>query len=311
MLSGYSRSGDMKGALEFFGSMPERNVVSWTAMISGYSQNGQYWESMDMFLRMEEIGMKPNEVTIASVFPACANVGALEVGERIEGYARANGLFQNLYVSDCVLQMYARCGKIEVARQVFDEIAKRRNLCSWNSMILGLAVHGKCNEALELYDNMLFVAGDNRKKELLQMMSHLYGIAPKLEHYGSMVDLLGRAGRLQEAYDFIKSMPIKPDSAVWGALLGACSFHNNVEATEKAAEFLFQLEPWNPENHVILSNIYASAGQWDGFARLKMAMKGGQVTKAARYSLTEEGGEMHKFIVEDESHPMWMKYIQF
>ncbi|GLT84822.1 hypothetical protein SLE2022_030340 [Rubroshorea leprosula] len=323
VLSGYSRSGDMKGSLELFESMQERNVVSWTAMISGYSQNGQYREALDMFLRMEkEKGVKPNEVTIASVLPACANLGALEVGEKIEGYARANGLFQNLYVSNCVLEMYARCGKIEVARGVFDDIGKRRNLCSWNSMITGLAVHGKCNDALELYEKMLEegTAPDDvtfvglllacthggmveRGQELFESMEKEYGIAPKLEHYGCMIDLLGRAGRLQEAYDFIKTMPMKPDSAVWGALLGACSFHNNVELAEKAAEFLFQLEPWNPGNFVILSNIYASAGRWDGVARLRMVMKGCQITKAAGYSLIEEGGEMHKFIVEDKSHP--------
>lgn len=140
-------------------------------------------------------------------------------------------------------------------------------------------------------------------RELFESMGKKYHISPKLEHYGCMVDLLGRSGALQEAYDLIKSMPMKPDAVVWGALLGACSFHNNVELAEKAAQPLFQLEPWNAGNYVILSNIYASWGWWDGVAKLRKLMKGGQITKAAGYSFIEEGGRMHKFIVEDKSHP--------
>ncbi|MBA0805242.1 hypothetical protein Gohar_004772, partial [Gossypium harknessii] len=153
LISGYSRCGDMKEALELFKSMPEKNVVSWTSMISGYSQNGQFSSALDMFLRMEkESRVKPNRVTIASVLPACANLGALEIGERIEAYARENGLFEDLYVSNTILEMHARCGKIEVAKRVFDEIGKRRNSCSWNSMIMALALHGKSIEALEHYE---------------------------------------------------------------------------------------------------------------------------------------------------------------
>lgn len=124
-----------------------------------------------------------------------------------------------------------------------------------------------------------------------------------MEHYGCMVDLLGRAGELQEAYDLIKRMPMKPDSVIWGALLGACSFYKNVELAEIAANSLFELEPWSPGNYVILSNIYASAGRWDGVAKLRKLMKGSKITKAAGYSFIEGEGEIHKFIVEDASHP--------
>ncbi|CAK7348671.1 unnamed protein product [Dovyalis caffra] len=156
LIAGYSRSGDMEGASKLFKLMPSRSVISWTTMISGYSQNGMYTKALEIFLKMEkEKDVRPNEVTIASVLPACANLGALEVGERIQSYARDNGLMKNLYVSNSLLEMYARCGKIDVARHVFDEIGKRRNLCSWNSMIMGLAVHGRSNEALQLYDQML------------------------------------------------------------------------------------------------------------------------------------------------------------
>ncbi|EEF39012.1 pentatricopeptide repeat-containing protein, putative [Ricinus communis] len=157
LIAGYSRCGDMEGALKIFKLMPDRNVVSWTAMISGYSQNGRYAKALELFLKMEkENGLRPNEVTIASILPACANLGALEVGDRIETYARENGLLRNLYVSNALLEMYARCGKIDMARKVFDKIiGKRRNLCSWNSMIMGLAIHGRSHDALHLYNRML------------------------------------------------------------------------------------------------------------------------------------------------------------
>lgn len=142
-------------------------------------------------------------------------------------------------------------------------------------------------------------------KELFESMATNFGVSPKLEHYGCMVDLLGRAGKLQEAYALIQTMPMRPDSVIWGALLGACSFHVNVELGVIAAESLFKLEPWNPGNYVILSNIYASAGRWDGVAKLRKVMKHGEITKAAGYSLIEEGGDIHKFMVEDKSHPRY------
>ncbi|XP_061370387.1 pentatricopeptide repeat-containing protein At5g08510 [Gastrolobium bilobum] len=323
MMAGYARFGDMEGALELFRLMPSRNVVSWTAMISGYSQNKQYEKALGLFLRMEqETEIMPNEVTLASILPACANLGALEIGQRIEAYARKHGFFKNLYVSNAILEMYAKCGKIDVAWRVFDEIGSSRNLCSWNSMIMGLAVHGQCRKALELYDQMLKegISPDDvtfvglllacthggmveKGRHIFKSMATCFHIIPKLEHYGCMVDLLGRAGQLSEAYEVIQSMPMKPDSVIWGALLGACSFHGNIELAEIAAESLFALEPWNPGNYVILSNIYASAGQWDGVAKLRKVMKGSQITKAAGHSFIEEGGQLHKFIVEDRSHP--------
>lgn len=155
LIAGYARNGNMEGASELFAAMPSRNVISWTTMISGYSQNGRYGNSLAMFLEMEkEKGVRPNEVTLASVLPACANLGALEVGQRIEGYASANGYFKNMFVCNAILEMYARCGRIDTAKQIFDKIGINRNLCSWNTMIMGLAVHGKCDEALELFHQM-------------------------------------------------------------------------------------------------------------------------------------------------------------
>ncbi|KAE8723264.1 Pentatricopeptide repeat-containing protein [Hibiscus syriacus] len=225
--------------------MPEKNVVSWISMISGYSQNEQFSRALDMFLEMEnERGVKPNRVTIASVLPACASLGALEHEETAPDYVTFVGVLL---------------------------------ACTHGGLVM-------------------------KGQELFESMTRNYNINPKLEHYGCMVDLLGRAGALQEAYDLIKTMPLKPDAVVWGALLGACSFHNNAELAEKAAQPLFELEPWNAGNYVILSIIYASSGPWDGVAKLRKIMKGGKITKAAGYSFLVEGDEMHKFLVEDKSH---------
>ncbi|KAE8637264.1 hypothetical protein CSA_017680 [Cucumis sativus] len=312
----------MEAALELFNKMPVRNVISWTALISGYAQNGKYAKALEMFIGLEnEKGTKPNEVSIASVLPACSQLGALDIGKRIEAYARNNGFFKNAYVSNAVLELHARCGNIEEAQQVFDEIGSKRNLCSWNTMIMGLAVHGRCIDALQLYDQMLIrkMRPDDvtfvglllacthggmvaEGRQLFESMESKFQVAPKLEHYGCLVDLLGRAGELQEAYNLIQNMPMAPDSVIWGTLLGACSFHGNVELGEVAAESLFKLEPWNPGNYVILSNIYALAGDWSGVARLRKMMKGGHITKRAGYSYIEVGDGIHEFIVEDRSH---------
>ncbi|KNA07380.1 hypothetical protein SOVF_172400 [Spinacia oleracea] len=323
MISGYARCGKMEEAEILFQLIPFKSVISWTTMISGYSQNGQYVNSLNTFLSMEKKGgLKPNEVSVTSVLPACANLGALEVGERIEKYARQKGYMDNLFVSNSLLELYSKCGKLDRAMQLFNEIRDRKNLCSWNSMMMCFAIHGRYEEALHLFRLMLregmvpdaitFVAallacthgGKIAKgKELFESMKDKFGIIPKLEHYGCMVDLLGRKGKLNEAYNLIQTMPMKPDSVIWGTLLGACSFHCNVEVAEKAAEALFELEPWNSGNYVILSNIYASVKRWDGVVKLRKMMKGNQVTKLAGYSCIEEADQIHMFIVEDKSHP--------
>ncbi|KAJ8617293.1 hypothetical protein MRB53_013479 [Persea americana] len=308
IIAGYARCGKLAEARDLFDRMPARNVVTWTAMISGYSQNGRFQEAVEMFVRMgEQENVRPNEVTVASVLPACANLGALELGERINRYVREHGFLKNVFVGNSLMEMYAKCGRIDRARQVFEEIGEVRNFCSWNSMIMGLAVHGRWKEGLELFHNML--SGGTAPDDItfvgvllacthgglvdtgwqyFHLMEKEFSLSPKLEHYGCMVDLLGRAGLLKEAYHLITSMPMKPDSVVWGALLGACSFFGNVELAEIAAEFLFELEPWNPGNYVILSNVYASSGLWDKVARVRMQMKGIQfIVRTPREMLVE------------------------
>lgn len=156
IIAGYARCGKLTEARDLFDRMPARNVVTWTAMISGYSQNGRFLEAVETFVRMgEQVNVRPNEVTVASILPACANLGALELGERINRYVRERGFLRNVFVGNSLMEMYAKCGRIDRARQVFEEIGGVRNLCSWNSMIMGLAVHGRWKEGLELFHDML------------------------------------------------------------------------------------------------------------------------------------------------------------
>ncbi|KAL5719033.1 hypothetical protein ACHQM5_011868 [Ranunculus cassubicifolius] len=322
MIAGYGRCGDVEKARDLFELMPCRNVVSWTSMISGYCQNKLYEDALEVYMRMEnEKSVEPNEVTIASVLPACANLGALEMGKRIEVLARAKGFTKNLFVSNALLEMYAKCGSIDKAGKLFKEIGRARNLCSWNSMIMGLAVHGRWQAGLELFDELLRegVLPDDitfvgvlqacthgglveQGRKFFESMQNDFSITPKLQHYGCMVDLLGRAGLLNEAYDLIKKMPMKPDSVVWGALLGACSFYGHVTLAEKAAEFLFVLEPGNPGIYVLLSNVYALNGMWDGVTRVRKLMKGYHITKEMGYSFIEVDGIIHRFMVGERSH---------
>ncbi|PHT61869.1 Pentatricopeptide repeat-containing protein [Capsicum annuum] len=156
LISEYAKNGNVEKAFKLFSEMPSRNVIPLTAMICGCSQNGKYADALTVYKEMEKVGgVKPNEVKISSVLPACVNLGALEVGEKIEVYARASGYFKNMFVCNAVLEMYTKCVRIDRAMQLFHEIGRRRNLCSWNAMIMGLAVHGKSDEALKLFNQML------------------------------------------------------------------------------------------------------------------------------------------------------------
>ncbi|KAK3128228.1 hypothetical protein QOZ80_6BG0458670 [Eleusine coracana subsp. coracana] len=330
LLSAYTKGGHVDAAEKLFEEMPERNVVSWTAMVSGYAQNGRHEQAVSTFLEMwERAGIQPNGLTVSSVLPACAAVGAMELGRKVEEYARVNGLLKNVYVANALVEMYAKCGNIRQAWEVFQGIGQQRDLCSWNSMIMAFAVHGLWREALALFhklrmagvklDGITFVGvilacthGGlvNEGKLLFNSMLVDFGLRPRIEHYGCMVDLLGRAGLLKEADTLIASMPVQPDAVIWGALLGACSFHGNVELAEIAVDNLMRLEPQNTANLVILSNIYASCGKWDGVARVWKLLKEKEHKKSAGYSFIELDGRMHKFLVEDKSHPRFKEVYE-
>eukprot|EP01018_Ginkgo_biloba_P014275 Gb_03221 [translate_table: standard] len=321
MIAGCAQNGFIDEALKLFQKMPERNVVSWNAMIAGCTENGQNEESLKLFRQMQLAGVAPNSKTFVSLLPACANLAALEQGKAIHEEINKAGLQSDICVANALVDMYAKCGSIKNALHVFDKMP-RRDVVSWTAMIGGYAMHGCGEEALKLFEQMQHAGTKpdhitlvcvlsacchaglvDEGQQYFDSMSQNYHITPAMEHYGCIVDLLGRAGHLDEAQHFINKMPIKPDATVWGCLLGACRVHNNIELGEHVAERLFELDPKNAKPYVLLSNIYASAGKWDGTKKVRKMMKDRRVKKKPGCSWIEVNKQMYAFYVGDRSHP--------
>eukprot|EP01018_Ginkgo_biloba_P029185 Gb_18412 [translate_table: standard] len=316
----YAKSRCIEIAQHIFHKMPKRDVVSWNAMIAGYAQNGQPNEALTVFHEMQQTDMKPNRVTIVSVLPACADLAALQQGKDIHNYIIKNGFESDVTVRTGLVVMYSKCGSIDVACQVFDKMLKR-DLVSWNAMIAGYGMHGYGEDALALFkqmqqtrvkpDHITFIcvlsacshAGlVDEGRQYFDCMNQDYCIRPRAEHYACMVDLLGRAGHLDEAESFINQMPLEPDAGVWGALLGACRIHCNVELGERVSERLLELEPKNAGNYVLTSNIYAAAGRWHDVAKLRTILKDKGLKKLPGCSWIEVKNRIHTFVTGDKSH---------
>ncbi|GMG98280.1 hypothetical protein Nepgr_000120 [Nepenthes gracilis] len=286
----------------------EPDVISWTSIISGFVQNFRNNEAFVTFKKMINSGYRPSSNTIGSLLPACANVANVRHGREIHGYAVVIGVGDDVYVKSALIDMYGKCGFIFEALTLFEKMS-RRNSVTWNSMIFGYANHGFCDEAIELFkrmekeeedklDHLTFTAaltacshgGMIELGEILfKSMQEKYGIKPRLEHYACMVDLLGRAGKLTEAYDLIKTMPVMPDFFVWGALLGACRQHAHIDLAEVAARHLRELEPQSAGSNLLLSNLYAGAGSWGNAAKLKKIMNKKKLKKLPGRSWIEAG----------------------
>ncbi|CAA0810546.1 Pentatricopeptide repeat-containing protein [Striga hermonthica] len=315
LINMYGKCGELESARRVFDSMKRKELVIWNSLITGYSQNGQSDETLKLFNDMMETGPEPNEVTLIAVLSACASVGALDTGKWIDEYAFKIGLHRNIYVATALVDMYSKCGNLEYASRVFESMPLR-NQVSWNAMISGLAFHGHAQKSLALFQRMLdeekvlfpdditFVgvlsacvhAGlVDEGRRLFNMMSLSFGLTPKVAHYSCMVDLLSRAGRIYEAWDFIQKMPQKPDEILLGALLGACQKLKNVDIGEKAMELLLELEPSNSGNYIISSKIYADMRRWDDCARMRLLMKQKGVTKTPGCSWIEMDGHLHEF----------------
>eukprot|EP01018_Ginkgo_biloba_P001833 Gb_01327 [translate_table: standard] len=325
MITGYAQNGHVEDALKFFQTMPERSVVSWTAMIAGYAQNGHSEEALKLYEQMQQTGVKPNSKTFASVLPACSNTAALEQGMEIHEDIIKSGFQSDVFVGNALVDMYAKCGSIEHAQLVFDKMPLR-DVISWTAMIGGYAMHGQGKEALKLFEQMQHTGTNPDHVTLVcvlsacchaglvsegwryfDCMTQYYNITPTMEHYYCMVDLLGRAGYLVEAQDFVNKMAMKPDATVWVCLLGACRIHNNLKLGECVAECLFELDPKNATPYVLLSNIYAAAGKWDDINKVRKMMKDRGVKKKPGCSWIEVNKQVYAFLVGDRSHPQTHK----
>ncbi|XP_020523111.1 pentatricopeptide repeat-containing protein At3g29230 [Amborella trichopoda] len=324
VVSGYIKAGDLVMARMLYDRMPHRNLVSWTIMIVGYTERGLIDEASALLDRMVGVeGLRPDEVAVLSLVSACGESGVLGFGRRVHGHINnAPALRKSTRVSNALVDMYSKCGCIDEAVKVFESIPNKDTI-SWNVMLQGLANHGHGRQALGLFarmqdaanvlpDGVTFVgvlcacarAGlvDEGLRHFTSMQSK-HGVAPKVEHYGCMVDLFGRAGLLNEAFETVKTMPFEPNEVVWGSLLGACRTHNNVGLAEKVVDQLIKLEPANAGNYALLSNVYASVGQWQGVARVRLRMKELGAEKTPGRSSIEVDEVVHEFTVGDRSHP--------
>eukprot|EP01018_Ginkgo_biloba_P019499 Gb_13599 [translate_table: standard] len=321
LLDMYAKCMSLEDAQGLFDKMPKHNVVSWTTMVAGYAQHGQVEKSVKLFYQMQSAGMEPNQFTFASVLMACASLATLEGGKQVHACTIKTRFEADVSVGNALVDMYAKCGNIDKSREVFDRMANR-DVVSWTAMIAGCAQNGCGKEAIQLFeqlqhegmkpDPITFVgvisacshAGlVDEGYRYFKSMSQDYGIVPREEHYNCMVDLLGRAGRLDEAVDFIDEMPFQPGALVWGSLLGACRIHGNMELGKHAASCLLELEPHKSASYVQLSNIYAAAGKWDDKAKIRKMMKDRRVKKETGHSWIEVKNKVHTFSIEDRSHP--------
>ncbi|XP_058093997.1 pentatricopeptide repeat-containing protein At2g22410, mitochondrial-like [Magnolia sinica] len=323
MINGCAKCGDLSLARRYFDEMPKRNVVSWNAMIAGYSQTNQPKEAIDIFHQMKASGLGPTESTLVSVLSACAQLGCLDLGMWINHYYIDQKRVKcSVILMNALVDMYAKCGSINTATSLFDEMLER-DLVSWNSMIAAYAVHGYGEKALVLFEQMKSegVMPDDitfigvlsacshsglviKGREYFINMRNVFGVEPKVEHYACMIDLFGRLGLLEEAYELITSMPMEPDEAGWGALLNACRMHGNVELGKLVADKLLDLDPDDSGIYVLLSNMYATRNRWEDVKMVRRMMRGRGVKKTPGCSSIEVDGRFHKFLVADKSHPL-------
>jgi pentatricopeptide repeat protein len=321
MISGFAQSGLVDDALKLFKEMPQRCLVSWNAIIAGFVQNGHGEEALQLFQDMQLAGVRPNLKTFVSILPACSNLAALEQGIEIHEKIIRSGFQFDVVVLNALIDMYAKCGCLEKARELFDKMHSR-NVVSWTVMIAAYAMHGYGKDALKLFEQMensgtrpnhvTFVcvlsacshAGlvDDGYR-CFNLMSKYYHITPAMEHYSCMVDLLGRVGHMDEALHFINTMPTAPDAAVWSCLLGACRIHNKVELGETVANHIFELDSKTPATYVLLSNIYAAAGKLNATKSIRKLMKDSGVKKTPGCSWIEVNKQVHAFHFGDRSHP--------
>ncbi|KAL6005613.1 hypothetical protein ACLOJK_006183 [Asimina triloba] len=317
----YAKCGNLEYANAAFEKMPERDVVSWTALITGYGFHGLYASAVKLFSQMRNEGIESDEFVIACVLSACAELTILKLGKQVHGLLVRSGFRSSLSVENSLVAMYAKCGCIKYAHQAFDSMIIR-DVVSWTALLVGLAQNGMGNASVQLYDRMLecgtkpdyitfigllFACSHAGLVEdglhYFKSMQNVHGISPGPEHYACMIDLLGRAGRMDEAEGLLSRMTFKPDATVWKALLAACREHVNVELGEKAAQNLFELEPENAVPYILLSNIYSAARRWDEAAKVRRLMKARGISKEPGCSWMEVNTGVHTFMAEDRSHP--------
>ncbi|CAN4123499.1 unnamed protein product [Withania somnifera] len=316
----YAKCGFWDDASKVFEDMPYKNLISWSAMIAACVHCNRFGEALCVFEEMLSGKVVPNQVTLTSVLSASTRLGALEQGRWIVNYIKAHKIKLNTTLGTALIDMYAKCGCIEEALLVFEKLPNR-DIYAWTAMINGLATHGDTEKSLAFFLEMLnnglrpnavtFIGvlsacshgglvSEGRK--LFSLMDQVYGVKPNLDHYGCMVDLLGRAGYLEEACKLIQDMPVKPTPSIWGALFGSCMIHKAYELGAWIGRYLIGIQPYNSGRYTLLANLYSTCKNWEGVSQVRKLMKKMGVEKPRGCSWIELNGEVHEFIAFDGSH---------
>ncbi|KAF5206888.1 Pentatricopeptide repeat [Thalictrum thalictroides] len=320
----YAKSGALNLASSVFYAMKEKNVISWTAMLMGLVQNGHTEEAFRIFSLMQEERVDANAVTFVSLIHACAYTGSLKKGRCIHAYLTRQGFALDEILTTSLIDMYGKCGKLESCTRVFEIGVISRDVVLYNSLITSYSIHGHGHLAVSLYRRMKeesITPNQSTFVSLLSACSHSglvedgldlfhtmhreHGILPNTKHYACLVDLLSRAGQLEEAEAFIEQMPFEPDSAVFEALLSGCQMHKNINIGIKTADKLLSLDAMNPGIYVVLSNIYAEEGRWIEVDYVRDLMRKRGLRKTPGYSMIEVANMVHTFLAGDDSHPYW------
>ncbi|KAL9688399.1 hypothetical protein QQ045_032820 [Rhodiola kirilowii] len=318
----YAKLGVVDSARIIFWQIPEKDVISWNTLITGYSQNGLASEAIELYNEMAEFKeILPNQGTWVSILPAYSHVGSLRQGMKVHGQVIKNSFYLDVYVSTCLIDMYGKCGRLEDALALFYQ-GQRNNAVLWNAIISCHGLHGHGDMVMKLFnemrnegvkpDHITFVSLLSScshsgmvdvGKWCFSLMQVEYRIKPTLKHYGCMVDLFGRAGLFDDAYDFIQKMPVKPDASIWGALLGACRIHGNFDLGSLASQKLFEVDPNNVGYYILMSNIYANVGKWEGVKNVRSLARGKGLVKTPGWSSIELNNMIDVFYTATESHP--------
>ncbi|KAF3778069.1 Pentatricopeptide repeat-containing protein [Nymphaea thermarum] len=323
LLSGYAKFGKLPMAKRLFDEMPIRDSVTWNSIIDGYAQKGDMVAVVNLFEEMQSHKVKPDGRTIMSLASVIGMTGNLDKGKWVHGLVAEARIKMDAFLGSALVDMYSKCGSVEKALSVFEEV-QERDVSVWSAMISGLALHGHGTRALELFrimqakeiqPNHVTFTGVlsacshcgmvEEGLTIFHSMKQIYGIEPCAEHYGCVIDLLGRAGKLMEAKDLIERMSIKPTRSIWGAMLNACRVHQNVEIAEIASRELLKIEPEEDGGYIILSNIYASVGRWRDADIVRQTMENRGVRKVAGQSAVVVNGVFHEFVSADKAHPRW------
>jgi pentatricopeptide repeat protein len=317
----YSKCGQLTLASMMFHEMTRRDIVSWSTIIAAYSQGGYGEEAFEYLSWMRREGPKPNEFAFASVLSVCGSMAILELGKQLHAHVLSVGLEHTAMIQSALINLYSKCGSIKEASKIFD-VTENDDIVSWTAMINGYAEHGCSQEAIDLFekiptfglkpDSVTFIgvltacshAGlVDLGFHYFNLMSNEYRINPSKEHYGCMIDLLCRAGRLSDAECMIKSMPFQRDDVVWSTLLRACRVHGDVDRGTRTAEEILKLDPNCAGTHITLANIYASKGRWREAANVRKIMKSKGVIKEPGWSCIKVKDQVSAFVAGDRSHP--------